>query len=129
MPSGVSSSGHVGAIRKAFDAGVTLIAGSDSGLTNFPQGGLLEEICTYVELLDLSPHEALLTATRDAARIIGFDEIGTLEPGKLADLLILRESPLERIRAIADPDALEAVVKGGEVVAGGVGAPVEAALS
>jgi imidazolonepropionase-like amidohydrolase len=120
---------HVEAIRKAFDSGVTLIAGSDSGLTNFPQGGLLEEICSYVEILGLSPHEALLSATRDAASVVGFGELGTLEPGKLADVLVLTESPLERIRAIADPDALGAVIKGGELVAGRLAAPAEAALS
>src|SRR5262249_41693164 len=51
---------HVAAIRKAYEAGVTIIAGSDSGLTNFPQGGGLEEICVYVEKVGMSPHEALL---------------------------------------------------------------------
>jgi imidazolonepropionase-like amidohydrolase len=109
---------HVAAIRKAHEAGVTIIAGSDSGLTNFPQGGVLHELCSYVELVGMSPHEALLTATRDAARIIGFPEAGTLEPGKLADLLVLRENPLEQIRTIVEADNREAVLKGGVVVAG-----------
>ena len=110
---------HVEAIRKAYEAGVTIIAGSDSGLTNFPQGGGLEEICVYVEKVGMTPYEALLTATRDATRVIGFgDETGTLEPGKHADLLVLRESPLERIRVLTEPESLEAVLKGGEVVAG-----------
>jgi imidazolonepropionase-like amidohydrolase len=109
---------HVAAIRKAHEAGVTIIAGSDSGLTNFPQGGVLHELCSYVELVGMSPHQALLTATRDAARIIGFPEAGTLEPGKLADLLVLRENPLEQIRTIVEADNREAVLKGGVVVAG-----------
>ena len=79
---------------------MTIIAGSDSGLTNFPQGGGLEEICTYVELIGMAPHEALLTATRDAARVIGFDDTGTLEPGKRADLDRARREPTR-----ADPRA------------------------
>ena len=119
---------HVEAIRKAHASGVTIIAGSDSGLTNFPQGGALEEICVYVEVIGMSEHEALLTATRNANRVIGFDDAGTLEPGKLADLLVLRENPLERIRAIAEPGTVEAVIKGGAVVSGALPQPVGSAV-
>ena len=118
---------HVEAIRAAAEAGVTIVAGSDSGLTNFPQGGGLEEVCTYVELLGMRPERALLTATRDAARVIGFEDVGTLEAGKLADLVVLRRSPFERIRALTEPDAVETVIKGGEVVAGRLPAAVAAA--
>jgi len=109
---------HVEAIRKAYEAGVTIIAGSDSGLANFPQGGGLEEICTYVELIGMDEHEAVLTATRNAARVVGFEDAGTLEPGKVADLLVFDENPLERIRVLTEPGTLDAVVQGGVLVSG-----------
>ena len=120
---------HVEAIRKAHEGGVTIVAGSDSGLANFPQGGGLEEICTYVEVIGMSEQEALLTATRNAARVIGFEEAGTLEPGKLADLLVFGADPLERIRVLTEPGSLEAVVQDGLIVAGQlpVGEPAQVA--
>jgi imidazolonepropionase-like amidohydrolase len=109
---------HVAAIRKAYTAGVTIIAGSDAGVANFPTGGGLEEICAYVELIGMTPAEALASATRDAAEVVGFADAGTLEPGKRADVLILRGNPLENIRVIAEPDAVQAVLQAGVVVFG-----------
>lgn len=118
----VTNEHHVASIRKAHEAGVTIIAGSDAGLTAFPQGGLLREICVYVERVGMTPHEALLTATRNSSTVIGLgDQVGTLEAGKLADILILRENPLDRIRALAEPETVEAVLQGGVVVAGALG--------
>ena len=110
---------HVASIKKAHDAGVTIIAGSDAGLSAFPQPGVHREVCTYVERVGMSEHDALLTATRNSARVIGLgDQVGTLEAGKLADLMVLDESPLARIRVLAEPERLVAVLQGGAVVAG-----------
>jgi imidazolonepropionase-like amidohydrolase len=66
----------------------------------------------------MSEQEALLTATRNAARVIGFEEAGTLEPDKVANLLVFAENPLERIRVLTEPEQLEAVAQGGAVTAG-----------
>jgi hypothetical protein len=61
----------------------------------------------------LSPREVLMTATRGGAELMArSDSLGTLEPGKLADLVILREDPTQSIAAIASVDR---VVKDGHV--------------
>ena len=61
----------------------------------------------------LSNEEALTAATRHGAEIIGIaQDIGTIAPGKLADLVVLNSDPLDNIRNTAD---LALVVKGGEV--------------
>lgn len=109
---------HAKAIRRAYDAGITLIAGSDSGLSVFPQGGGLEEVCAYVELLGLTPAQALLTMTRDAAAVIGFADAGTLEPGRRADIVVVDGDPLSDIRVLTREGAVETVIQGGAVVAG-----------
>lgn len=110
---------HVASVRAAHEAGATIIAGGDSGQPNFPQGGALEEICAFVELVGMSEEQALLTATRDAARVIGFGDRGTIEPGKVADLIVLKRNPLEDIRVIAEPHVVDAVVQSGQMVVAG----------
>ncbi len=73
--------------------------------------GLHREIWTFATAL--TPMESLETATLNPARYLGFDrDLGTIEPGKLADLLVLNADPLEDIRNTAD---IAYVVQGGHV--------------
>ena len=111
---------HVESIRRAHRAGLTIIAGSDAGSSRFPHdGALLREICLYVELVGMTAGEALVTATRAAATVIGLgDEVGTIEAGKRADLVVIAGDPLGRITTLTDPGAVEAVLQDGRVVAG-----------
>ncbi|MGC1380263.1 MAG: amidohydrolase family protein [Candidatus Baltobacteraceae bacterium] len=61
----------------------------------------------------LSPRDVLLAATRGGAEMMGrAGDLGTIEPGKLADLVVLRANPLEDVRAIA---AVDRVVKDGHL--------------
>lgn len=85
---------HEKSFVKAVEAGVTLVAGTDT------LGDLNEEIALFCKY-GLSEHEALASATINAARLIGVeDQIGSLEEGKFADFIILEGDPLKDIGAL-----------------------------
>ena len=63
-----------------------------------------------------APIDVIRSATTVGAEIVGMPgKLGTLEPGAVADLVVLKRDPLEDIAALADPAALSYVVKGGKV--------------
>ena len=65
----------------------------------------------------MSPAEALLAGTRNAAAAIGAgDRLGTLEPGKVADLLVVEGEPDRDVRVLQDPARLLVVMKDGQIV-------------
>ena len=65
----------------------------------------------------LSPAQALVTATRNAAEALGAgDRLGTLEPGKLADLLVVQGEPDQDVRVLQDPARLLVVMQEGRIV-------------
>jgi imidazolonepropionase-like amidohydrolase len=91
--------------------GGTLLAGTDSPI--IPYGlGLHVELESYVHA-GLTPFQALQTATVNAAKALGVaDQIGTIEPGKLADLTFLGSDPLIDIRNTRD---VKRVMRGGRL--------------
>ncbi|GAA4485868.1 amidohydrolase family protein [Rhodococcus olei] len=101
-------------VSKAIRAGVDVALGTDAGVC--PHGRNLLELAHMVEL-GMSPAQAIVAGTANAARLLGLsDELGTLEAGKVADLVAVSVDPLTDIAALADPDTVELVVKGGVVV-------------
>jgi imidazolonepropionase-like amidohydrolase len=85
-------------LKKLSDAGVPIAMGTDTGPTGRFQGYFeLMEIEMMVQA-GLTPRQALASATRDAARCMKLDrELGTIEPGKWADFVVLDASPLADI--------------------------------
>ena len=98
-------------VRRALNAGIPVLAGSDTGVP-----GVLLGISSQMELVllvdaGLTTAEALATATINPARAIGRgQDQGTIERGKLADLLVLDADPLADIRNISK---IHLVIKGG----------------
>lgn len=101
-------------VRIARGAGVPLLAGTDLAARDvLPGFHLHDELVAMVEA-GLAPHEALQTATWNPARFAGrTEELGTVEEGKLADLVLLEGNPLEDIR---NTQRIKAVVVNGRLL-------------
>ena len=98
---------------KMREAGVTLVCGSDSSWMEYPMGSFQHELEAHVAA-GMSPMEAIVSATRDSARSCWIeDEVGTLEPGKQADVLVVDGDPSADINATFD---VADVFQAGELV-------------
>lgn len=86
-------------IRQMRAAGVRIMAGSDVAVLNiFPGASLHEELRLFVDSVGMTPLEALESATREPAEWLGLaDSVGTIAPGKVADLVLLDANPLDNI--------------------------------
>jgi imidazolonepropionase-like amidohydrolase len=106
----VSQSGQ-NAARKAFAAGVKIGMGTDAAV--YPHGLNAHELAVYVRL-GMTPLQAIQTTTINDADLLGWsDRIGTLEPGKYADLIAVDGDPMKDITVLQN---VKFVMKGGEVV-------------
>jgi imidazolonepropionase-like amidohydrolase len=102
---------HRQSFAKAVDAGVKVAMGTDSGVT--PHGNNLRELQLMVEG-GMTPMQAIVATTRSAAELMGLEgELGTLEPGKRADLVVVDGDPLD-VATLAD--RIEAVYQDGTQV-------------
>jgi imidazolonepropionase-like amidohydrolase len=107
---------HRRSVRMAHEAGVKIAFGTDCG-TPFNRPGENAIELRYMVECGLSPSDALQSATRIAADASGLsDKIGTLEAGKIADLIVVNGDPLSNIAVMAEQSAIAYVVKGGAVV-------------
>jgi len=106
-------------LRKAKELGVTIAFGADFGggggdVTPFIYNGL--EFPLLVEEAGLSPMEAIMAATKTNSRLIlSEDTLGTLEPGKLADIVVAQGDPLKNIKLLAEQDNIKVVIQDGKI--------------
>jgi imidazolonepropionase-like amidohydrolase len=88
-------------LKRLSDAGVVIAMGTDSGAANNPgrwQGYFEHVELEYMVQAGLTPMQALVAATGGAARTMKLEGVGTIQPGKWADLLALNADPLADIR-------------------------------
>jgi imidazolonepropionase-like amidohydrolase len=97
-------------LERAIKAGVKIAFGTDAGV--FPHGENAKEFAVYVKL-GMAPIAALRTATVHAVDLLGMTDCGTIEPGKLADLVAVAGNPLVDITAT---ERVSWVMVGGRVV-------------
>ena len=104
---------HVQSIQKAMAVGVKVVAGTDAG--GWVHGNNAQELQCLVEA-GMTPMEALVAATGWAAECCGLDkEIGTVQVGKIADLVVVDGDPLKDITVLQDKTRIKLVMKEGKV--------------
>jgi len=100
-------------LTPAHRAGVRVVLGDDYGTAFMPHGSYAEEIVYYVKRLGAAPLDVLAWATRNGGALTGIDGLGTLEPGKLADLLVVDGDPSSDPTLLCDVTRIRGVMLGG----------------
>jgi len=100
------------AFGRALKKGVKIVFGTDAGGFAWPEMNETQEFHYYVEY-GMTPMQAIRTATSSAAELLGWsDRIGSIEPGKYADLIAVTSDPLKDIKAL---DNVSFVMKEGVI--------------
>ena len=102
---------HLESVQRALTAGVKVVAGTDAGGHGHPNNALELE---HLVAAGMSPMQALQAATSRAAECLALEqEIGTIEKGKWADLVVVDGDPLRDVRILQNPGRIKQVWKGG----------------
>jgi imidazolonepropionase-like amidohydrolase len=109
---------HRVSFKNALRDGIQIAMGTDAGTPFNFHGENAQEIERMVAF-GMSPMQAILASSSAAARLIGIqDQVGTIEKGKLADLLLFEGNPLRRIDLLRDRSRIIGVMQNGQFVAG-----------
>ena len=111
--------GLIRVVERARRLGITVLAGTDTGNNTFMPFGELhaKELEIFVTYCGFTPMGAIVAATRDNAFAVGLqNDVGVLEAGRLADIIILTRDPLGDIKVLQGGKHLAGVIKDGKVV-------------
>ncbi len=106
-------------VKRMREVGIRVLVGGDYGLNITPHGTYAKELEYFTEYFGFSAGEALQAATKHGGEAFMPDgRLGTLEAGKIADMVIVKGNPLEDITLLQYADNIRAVVKDGEIYSG-----------
>ena len=111
--------GLIQVVERARHLGIKILCGTDTGNNFFTPFGEAHarELEIFVRYCGFTPMEAIVAATRDNAFAVGLEkDVGVLEAGRLADVIILKRDPLADIRVLQGGEHLAWVIKDGKVV-------------
>ena len=95
--------------------GIRVLPGGDYGFAWTPHGTYARDLQHFVELLDFTPMEVILAATAQGGEImLRPNELGKVQPGYLADLLLVDGDPISDITILQDQDRLHYIMKDGK---------------
>ena len=101
-------------ISMAYEEGVKFLMGSDCGVID--HGKNLGELKQLVDV-GLSPIEAIQAGTIDGARFFHQqDVLGSIEPGKIADVILVKENPIDKIESLANNENILTVIQDGNII-------------
>ena len=104
---------HIETVQQAMRYGVRVVAGTDAG--GWFHGNNAIELDMLADA-GMTPMQAIVAGTREAAACCGLDgDVGTLEAGKLADLIVVDGDPLRDITALQERERIRLVMKEGQV--------------
>jgi imidazolonepropionase-like amidohydrolase len=92
--------------------GIRVVPGGDYGFPYNPVGRNARDLALFVDLFGYTPTEALVAATSTGGEMVEFD-VGTIEPGRLADLLLIDGDPTIDVTILQDRDRIAAVMQDG----------------
>ncbi|MDQ0470365.1 metal-dependent hydrolase family protein [Labrys wisconsinensis] len=102
-------------MRKMHRRGIRVLIGGDYGFAWTPQGTNARDIEYFVDMIGMSPMEAIQAATKYGGQIMGMgDELGQIREGFLADMILVDGDPLANVRILQERDRLLAIMKDGK---------------
>jgi imidazolonepropionase-like amidohydrolase len=107
---------HVENARLAYKMGIKLATGTDFSGGVGKHGDNAMELKLFVEKIGMKNEEALISSTKIASEATGLEKlIGTIEEGKIADLIVINGNPLDDINVLLNKNNIQLVMKEGEI--------------
>ena len=105
-------------IRRAYEAGVPVLCGTETGFSLTPYGEWhYREMEVFIRDMGFTPEQAIKAATSECGRTLGLDgKVGAVEPGRLADLLVVNGDPTTDVTVLGDHANIEHIMLNGELL-------------